>query len=146
MERKKYRNVLNQPLSVGLDSDSFSVPPKGYIDVEFGDFGSVELKRLVRVGMLVLVETVINVEILDDVEKGVDLDVALLESVSIEHRDDTQSAHDGDKVDGDGEDTLTFEPIKESNGGMDGLMAEVESGGVRDGMTRRKKLSKGKKK
>lgn len=43
MPKKEYRNTLNQPLPIGLNSTSLSIAAKGYFEVEEQDWGSPSL-------------------------------------------------------------------------------------------------------
>ena len=141
--RRKYRNTLNQPLPIMLNSDSLSVPAKGYFYVDEPDFDSAELKRLCIIGNVRLIETVVKVE-QDGWRKSSD---SLLMDLSDEqglvpdgHQVSVDEKPGEDKLLDKTDDSLTSpsEMMESSNDGD----VSYDAGAVKDGTPKKKKKKK----
>jgi len=63
MAKRKYRNVLNQPLPLQLGSKSLSIPAKGYFILDECDWFSGSLLNMMKKGIVQFIEEQVTVEI-----------------------------------------------------------------------------------
>jgi hypothetical protein len=71
MAKRKYRNVLNQPLPLQLASKSLSVPGKGYFTLEECDWNSGALLKLIKKEIVQLIEEQMTVVIPEDMPEKI---------------------------------------------------------------------------
>lgn len=88
MAKRKYRNVLNQPLPLQLASKSLSVPGKGYFTLEECDWNSGALLKLIKKGMVQLIEEQVNVDTPEDVPEKIVKEVVREEELKADVKSD----------------------------------------------------------